>query len=243
MVSGISGAVVLAVFSSNLAETGFLIPRSVPATAALFSEPNLDIPRTTISRRQSSSSHSLEPHSCPRPIIRLGQKIDNAHKNLERKTPPIIKKIFERFSTVQSKLAMTKARIVNKLGIACLFPKILRPFRPTFEYLRCKLGLEDDGFMETPGCDDSTCVDSELEDREITQDRGLPNLDFMRMEVATMDDCFADMQKVTYGARVDAKLVDDVPCEDPQYQDICKDLEEENKIVMEDSCLSFGYTA
>ena len=81
MVSGISGAVVLAVFSSNLAETGFSIPRTVPATAVLFSEPNLDIPRTTISRRQSSSSHSLEPHSCPRPIIRLGQKIDNAHKN------------------------------------------------------------------------------------------------------------------------------------------------------------------
>ena len=137
---------------------------------------------------------------------------------------------------------MAKARIVNKLGIACLFPKILRPFRPTFEYFRCKLGLEDDGFMETPGCDDSTCNDSELEDREITQDRGLPNLDFMRMEVATMDDCFGDMQKVTYGARVDAKIVDDVPCEDPNYQDICKDLEQENKIVMEDSCSSFGYT-
>ena len=96
--------------------------------------------------------------------------------------------------------------------------------------------------METPGCDDSTCNDSELEDREITQDRGLPNLDFMRMEVATMDDCFGDMQKVTYGARVDAKIVDDVPCEDPNYQDICKDLEQENKIVMEDSCSSFGYT-
>ena len=96
--------------------------------------------------------------------------------------------------------------------------------------------------METPGCDDSTCNDSELEDREITQDRGLPNLDFMRMEVATMADCFGDMQKVTYGARVDAKIVDDVPCEDPNYQDICKDLEQENKIVMEDSCSSFGYT-
>ena len=233
LVSGIPGAVVLAVYSSNLPESGFLIPRTVPATAALFSEPNVDVPRTSVAR---SDSNSLQSHSCPRPIIRLGHKLDVA----KRKISPFVGKFFERFSRIQAKIGMKKARLVNKLGIACLFPKILRPFRPTFEYLRCKLGLDDDGYMETPGCDPSACTNSELEDREITLDRGMPNLDFMRMEVAQMDDCFPDMQKVEYGARVNAKIVDDVPCEDPRYEELCRGLEEQDRIVMEDSCLSIG---
>ena len=40
LVEGINGATVLSVFSSSLAGS-FLLPRIIPATAALFSEPNM----------------------------------------------------------------------------------------------------------------------------------------------------------------------------------------------------------
>ena len=73
--------------------------------------------------------------------------------------------------------------------------------------------------------------------KEITRDKGLPNLDFM-MEgrVNTMDDCFTDMDKVIYGARVKAKLVDDQPCDDPKYESICQEAIEQNRMILQDSC-------
>ena len=70
---------VISVYSSDLAQTGFLIPRTVDATAALFTEPDDAIPNTSISR-QSSYGGFPNNRACKRPIIRLGAKI-NAIEN------------------------------------------------------------------------------------------------------------------------------------------------------------------
>ena len=80
---------------------------------------------------------------------------------------------------------------------------------PILEYTRCKLGLNEDGFMETPPCLDTSCLEPNVQDRPISRDMGIPNFDFMAGKVSTLDDCFPDMEKIAYGARVIAKLVDD----------------------------------
>ena len=95
--------------------------------------------------------------------------------------------------------------------------------------------------METPACDLNACKEPSLEDREITRDRGLPNLDFMADGmVSTMDDCFADMEKITYGARVIAKLVDDKSCDAPEYESICQELLAQNRTIFEQDCRTPG---
>ena len=124
----------------------------------------------------------------------------------------------------------------------CLFPKLMRPFEPIIQSFKCKLGLNEDGFMENPPCNESTCLNPEIEDRPITRDRGLPNLDFMIEDmVSTMDDCFNDMTKLVYGSRVLIKAVDDESCDDSRYSDTCKELLEEDRVIMEDSCTSPRY--
>ena len=103
--------------------------------------------------------------------------------------------------------------------------------------LICKLGLNDDGFMNNPPCNISLCLNPKIEDTLIEMDRGLPNLDFMIEDmITTMDQCFDDMEKVTYGARVIAKLVDYESCDNPKYINICQDAVRENRIVFEDMC-------
>ena len=102
------------------------------------------------------------------------------------------------------------------------------------------LGLnDDDGFMEAPPCNASLCMDPATEDRPITRDRGFPNMDFMiEDQVSTMDDCFDDMEKVVYGSRVRATLVDDESCDDPKYKQMCDNLIDENRMLLEDECES-----
>ena len=242
LTSGIAGAVVLSVYSTLLAESGYLIPRTVPATSVIFSEPDIQVPRTSISRQ--STHHSSHEHTaCPRPIISLGSKIHRGTSTLSSKLSqvPLLNHLYKRFTTVQSKIAMRKARAFEKLGISCVFPRIVRPFRPTFEYLRCKLGLEDDGYMEAAVCNSVECTDPTLEDRIITRDRGMPNLDFMRLEVSTMADCFGDLRQINYGSRVLAKIKDDESCEDPQNKQICEELESLNRTLTEEECFSPGY--
>ena len=102
--------------------------------------------------------------------------------------------------------------------------------------------MMENGFMETPSCASVECNEPSIEDREITHDLGMPNPDFMvRGQVSTMDDCFEDMKKVTYAARVHAKIVDDVDCEDARYESICQELIDENRIVSEDDCQTPKY--
>ena len=129
----------------------------------------------------------------------------------------------------------------QKLGIECLFPKLLRPYEPMFEYFRCKFGLASDDFMGTPPCNTSACLNLETIETDITRDLGLPNLDFMiEDKVSTMDDCFGDMPKVMYGARVRANLVDDESCDDPRYKQICQELMETDRVLMEQNCENSG---
>ena len=230
--AGISGAVVVSVFASDLIGT-FVLPRTVPATAVILSEP----PTARLSRQ---SAPNLQK-ACPRPVIDVGAILNAKSQQI---SPLVTKlsKISERISSVTSPISALKSRAYKTLGIECLFPRLIRPFQPIFKYTRCRLGLTNDGFMNTPSCDASTCVNATVEIKEITRDKGLPNLDFM-MEgrVNTMDDWFTDMDKVIYGARVRAKLVDDRPCDDPKYESICQEAIEQKRMILEDNCETSRY--
>merc|ERR1719225_1288445 len=90
--------------------------------------------------------------------------------------------------------------------------------------------------MEAPICNRTLCTDSEIEDREITNDNGMQNIDTSTLDVNTVDDCFNNMKKVTYGVRVLAKLIDDVSCDDPEYVEECNELITDQRIVEEETC-------
>ena len=121
----------LSVYSSDLAQSGFYIPRTVAATAAIFTEPDETIPRTSISR-QSSYGNAHHNEACPRPIIRLGAKINQIKDRKSR----LFSKVLKRVEKVQARLGAVKMRVVDKLGIGCLVPKLIRPFEPMFRYFR-----------------------------------------------------------------------------------------------------------
>ena len=235
LVAGLSGAVVISVFSSNLPDT-FVVPRTLPAIAILVSEP-------AIPSLSSRSEQSVEdrPQSCPRPVINAGSAIKFKKQKI---SPAVIKlsNILEPFKKLVSPISNLKSRVYQKLKLDCLFPKLLRPYQPMFKYFRCKLGFPEDEFMQTPPCNVSVCVNPKIEEQEITRDLGLPNLDFMiEDQVNTMNDCFGDMANVLYGARVRAKLVDDESCDDPRYRKICQELIEQNRMLVEESCENSRY--
>ena len=218
----------LSVYSSDLATSGFLIPRTVDATAVTFTEPDDAIPRTSISR-QSTHGNSHQQSSCSRPIIHLGRKINSVtNKN-------IIKSISNKFEKVRSRIGRIKMSLYDKLGIGCLFPKLIHPFEPTLRYVRCKLGLEEDEYMEAAQCNAMACEES-LEEKVITNDLGPAPMDTMNLDVQTMSDCFGNMREVEYGARVLAKIVRDGSCDDPEYQQICQDLMDENRVIEGENC-------
>ena len=237
LVSGINGATVVSAFSSSISGS-FVVARSVPATAVLLAEPVLPI--IPLTSRQSSHSSSSDHHSCPRPIINVGAKL----KTAEKKLSPILaifSIIFKPIIKFNSLISNMKSRIFQKLGLMCVIPKLTRPFVPFFKHFQCKLGLNEDDFMDAPPCNATVCIDPNIEDREITRDIGLPNLDDMVDGMdSTLDDCFADMTKVEYGSRILAKLVDDMPCDDPKYNATCEELVEEKRMISEDDCQSPG---
>ena len=234
LVSGVSDAVLLSVFSSDIPGS-FAVARTLTATAVLFTEP--DIQRTS---RQSSNQNSNQHLACPRPVFNIGQKIDHA-KNIFSPFLNRISKVLDIISRIQSKISDLKSRMLKKLRLSCLFPKLTRPFQPILQYTKCKLGLNDDGFMQTPPCNASACTNPIIEDSMITRDLGLPNLDDLIMEeVSTLDDCFNDMEKVEYGTRIHAKLIDDESCNNPRYSSICQSMIEQNRVVMENECKSPG---
>ena len=225
---GINGATVLSVFQASLVGS-FLIPRTVPATAVLFSEP---IILPTARQSQKIRQH----HSCPRPIIR----IDETLKTVQTKISPltaIYSRVTNRISRITSKISSIKSSIVERLRLTCLFPRILQPFVPFLQYTRCKLGFDEDGFMDTPPCNLTSCLDPRIQDQPITRDRGIPNFDFMMDgRVSTLDECFSRMEKITYGTRIIAKLVEDEPCDVPKYNEVCEEAIQNNRIVFEESC-------
>ena len=228
LVGGINGATVLSVFSTSLPGT-FLVPRSVPATAALFTEPTL----LPISRQ---SAQNQPHHDCPRPVIRLGETLERVQNKISPLTE-IYSRLTAPITKISSRISSVKSDIMDQVRLSCLFPRMLRPFEPIFEYTRCKLGLKDDGFMETPLCNATLCREPSIEDRHITRDMGIPNFDFMMEgKVSTLDDCFSNMEKIDYGASVIAKLVDDQSCDDPKFSHICEEAMQQNRTVLEESC-------
>ena len=230
---GIPGAVVISVFSSFLVNSGFVVPRTVKATAVLFAEPSsMPSPRSKMS---SFTQSQIKTDSCDRPLIPLGRKV----KIAEQKLSPILDKISKPLNTVQSKIQTFSAKVFDKLGLQCLIPKVLRKLQPYISRISCKLGFNDDGFMQVPSCNSDLCSKSETEEKEITRHLDAPILDVTDMQVRTTDDCFPDMHKVSYGSRIIAKLVDDQSCDDPQFASICDELFSQDRIIMQESCENF----
>ena len=136
---------------------------------------------------------------------------------------------------IQEKMGRIKMRLYDKLNIACLFPKIIRPFEEILFYFRCKLGLAGDEFMEAAPCNEMRC-EASIEEKEITHDIGPAPMTMMNLGVQTMADCFGEIRKVMYGARTLAKIVDDQSCDDPKYQQECQDLMDRDRIIQKDQC-------
>ena len=221
---------VIAVFSTALAGT-FLVERTVNATAILFTEADTDNP----SSKQSSSAHDTPNFKPPCPTTPLTK--------VKRKIQPLLNKI----SKITQPVSKVKSKIYRKLGLSCLFPKLLRPFEPIIEKVTCKLGLDEDevesnGFMKMKTVNCSSCLDPSSEIKTVTRSLGImePVDEILENEVSTLDDCFDDMRKITYGARVLAKLVDDASCEDPRYKDICEELIVQGRVLNEEDCQSIG---
>ena len=228
--SGLEGANVLAVFSTALVGT-FIAERTFPATAIIFTEAEGD----SLSSKQSSHSHSSSNSkpSCPRtPLTKVKRTIQPVLNKLSKITKPV---------------SEVKSKIYQKLGIRCLFPKLLRPFEPIIEKVTCKLGLDEDsveanGFMRMTSTNCSSCSEPSSEIKQVTRSLGIMEEidEILENEVSTLDDCFDDMKKVTYGSRVVAKLVDDVSCDDPRYEGICEELMIQGRVIDEDNCQSEG---
>ena len=140
-----------------------------------------------------------------------------------------------------------KSNLYRKLGLSCLFPKLLRPVQPSIESIRYSLGLgtyeERKGFIDSAPCSCNMCKKPNLENKPVTRDLGLPNIDHPTYEkvVTTMDQCFQDMDNVTYGSRVIVKLVDDQPCSDPKYESICEEQMNQNRVLFEEDCQTSWY--
>ena len=230
----------MSVFSSDLVDmSGFLIPRTVDATAVTFSEPDEAVPRTSINRQHNMDNQSRRS-TCNRPIIHLGTKIGRFQNktgavidNIKKK--PILRKISEIVEDTQKKIERFQMRAFDVLRINCLIPKVIRPFKPILDYFRCKFGLDTDQFMEAAACNEVKCEES-LEDKVITIDRGPVPMNTLDLGAQTLSDCFQDMKEVRYGARVLAKIVRDKSCDDPKYKDVCQELKDDDRVIMEETC-------
>ena len=223
LAEGLEGATILSVFSSSLPET-FIVPRTVPATAILFKEPD------PLSTARNSLYKKKPKRACAQTILPLGR--------MKKKLSPVMNTI----SKVTQPISSLKSRFYNKLGLSCLVPKLLRPFHKLIEKITCKLGLDiENEYMRGSLCNPLNCNETSLETKMVTNDLGLPNTDYlMKNRVTTYDDCFRDIPKATYGSRVLAKIVDDVSCNDYRYMRICEELINQDQILMEENCRSPG---
>lgn len=85
-------------------------------------------------------------------------------------------------------------------------------------------------------CSFIQCSKSEIEEREITHHLEAPISDFTNLRVRTMDDCFPDINKITYGSRILVRLVDDQPCDAPRFSAFCDDLFRTDRVIMQETC-------
>ena len=218
----------MSVFSSALPGT-FIIPRTVDATAILFKE------STSLFSAKQYSYPKKKKKSCSKTIIHLGKA--------KRRLATVLNKL----SIVTKPISTLKSKLYQKLGLSCLFSKFLRPYQPVIQRVLCKVGLEEDdnqGFIEIENSEcnsEKMCKEKSFEDKVITRSYGfLSSYSSSQNQVDTYDDCFQDKEKITYGARVIAKLVNDSSCDDPRYRGICQELSIQNKIIFEDDCQSPG---
>ena len=136
-------------------------------------------------------------------------------------------------------MGLIKAQVFEFLRLQCLMPYILQPYKPMLTYIRCLLGLNSDSSIKVPPCRSIQCTQTENEVREITRHLDV-NLDqdFTNLRVRTTADCFPNQKKIQYGARILAKLVDDISCDDIRYQSVCDTLLNQNRVILMDSCNS-----
>ena len=99
------------------------------------------------------------------------------------------------------KMLMLKQSIYEELNIECITTRLIEPFRDILEKTRCAFGLYSDTFMQSPLCIRDRCNSTDVEDREIVNDNGLPRMDIPTLRVNTLDDCFNNVEKVTYSLR------------------------------------------
>ena len=232
IVEGIEGANIVSIFSTSLENSGFLVPRTLPATAVVFTEPQ------TADRRKkshSSSSHTTGKiyKTCSNSIIPLGDKKDFIHRSLS----PVLDPILSLINLVQSKTGLLKAQLFDFLGLRCLIPTLIQPYEPFLLYVRCLLGLDSDSSFKVPRCNSIRCTQTDNEVREVSRHLDLPSdLHFTNLRVRTMADYFPKLPKIRYGTRVLTKLVDDQPCQDLRYIAICDILLEQNRVILVEQC-------
>ena len=238
LVTGLDGSVVLAIFSSNIPGS-FIVPRTLSATAALFTE--IDVGTTS---RQSSYSSRHKSSSCKRPTLPDFRNMKHVTVNPYAYKHPLLSvkaRFKKRFDTFSSRMTSFKSRIYEKLGLTCLFSKFLKPFEPILKYARCKLRIKEDEFLNSPSCNADRCRNPKIENKFITRDLGIPNLDSkINGKVSTLDDCFATLHKMEYGARVRAKIVNDGDCEHERYKTMCEEEMNNNRVLFEDQCKTTG---
>ena len=231
LTAGISGAVVLSVYSSDLSPSGFLIPRTVDATAVFFTDSVDTIPRVSLYMQYyNDNSHHNEVCPKSRPKIQPYSILQQ-----ENRKSPLLRNVSRQIKKEHARIGRTKMRVFNNLGIGCLVPKVTYPFETMFRYLRCKMGIKDDEYMDAAQCNAVTCEESISEEKVITNSRPT-TLRMMNLDVQTKSDCFKDVKEVKYGVRVLAKLIRDASCDDPEYQQICQELLNENRVIEEDEC-------
>ena len=254
LTTGLPGAVVISIFSTVLdGGSGFLVSRTLPATAVLFSEPELNVQGTYVSR-QSTTAQSQS--SCSRrPIIPIGQKLTNFATSAQRLPPMLLKNVIppllrpmidtaiNRWSNLSIMLSSYKSKVWEKLGLRCLFPRLRQPFEPILEHFRCELGISKDPYVEASSCNRTICRGDQVEVREITMSKPVPRMIDMNLAVQTIDDCFPGMRKLVYGARVLMKIIDDQYCGDSNYERMCTKLFEDKQVVVEEGCSTprYGY--
>lgn len=241
----------VSVYSTEfVANSGFMVRRIIPSTAVIFSEPNSNIQETSTSRQ---SVYNAVHKSCSRPVFQQGTivKTSNSfkkwllHQMVKKLVPPplkapaktAIRRWSNLLSTISTRSSFIKAKAWEQASLACLFPKLRRPFNPIFQQIRCWLGLFEDKFMEVPLYNQISCSESKIEDKEITMERQIPDLKIINLRVRTNDDCFPDKPKAMFGARILIKLVDDLPCTDPRFESSCQELFEQNQVIFTEDCV------
>ena len=232
IVEGIEGANIVSIFSTTLESSGFLVPRTLPATAVVFTEPQIANQRKKSYSHQSHAGGKIYKR-CSNSIIPLGDKKDFIHRSLS----PVLDPILSLINLFQSKTGLFKAQLFDILGLQCLIPTLIQPYEPFLLYVRCLLGLDSDSSVKVPRCSSIRCTQTDNEVREISRHLELPSdLHFINLRVRTMADCFPKLPKIRYGTRVLTKLVDDLPCQDPRYTAICDVLLEQNRVILAEQC-------